>query len=237
MSRRFANFRPSEWSRGVRRSRAPFEDAHVRAAGVLIALVFRLFCRSLVGGPSGMVSTGMRVGHALVGMVLCVVVAGCSSKGSSAEIKPMPASVMTTAPTPLSPQLPIGEHTVNVESESSPGLLLYRVTVDETSTKLDFTFTNKGARATNVTVAPTGDKHAMFLEWGPEKKARFQSATGIAISPKQTTIPAGQSLSFSLTFGPLDVGVTTFDMYEGEDAKKVMPGAQTYWVMREIRLK
>lgn len=179
----------------------------------------------------------MRVGHALGLQLLSLAIAGCSSKGGSAEIKPMPPAVMTTAPTPLTPQLPIGEHMVNVESESSPGLVLYRVTVDETSTKLDFTFTNKSPRGTNVTVAPPGDKHAMFLEWGPGQKAAFRSATGIAITPKQTSVPSGQSLSFSLVFGPLDVGVTTFDMYEGEDSKKVMPGAQTYWIVRKIPLK
>ena len=179
----------------------------------------------------------MRVGRVFVGMVISFVAFGCSSKGGSAEIKPMPSSMMTTAPTPLTPQLRIGDFAMVHESDSSPGLVLYRVAVDETSTTLHFTFTNKGQRSTNVTVAPPGDKHAMFLEWGPEKKAKFQSATGIAISPKQTTIPAGQSLSFSLVFGPLDVGVTTFDMYEGEDAKKVMPGAQTYWVVRNIPLK
>lgn len=175
--------------------------------------------------------------HAMGLSALVVALAGCSTKGGSGDVKPMPAAVMTAPPTPLTPQLPIGEHTVHVEADSGSGLVLYRVTVDETSTKLDFTFTNHGQRATNVTVAPPGDKHAMFLEWGPDKKARFQSATGIATTPKQTTIPAGQSLSFSLVFGPLDVGVTTFDMYEGEDAKKVMPGAQTYWVVRNIPLK
>ncbi|MFO0586994.1 MAG: hypothetical protein U0441_05635 [Polyangiaceae bacterium] len=180
----------------------------------------------------------MRVfGHAVEMSVLVVALAGCSSKGSGHETKPMPPALMTTPPTPLTPQLPIGEHMVHVEADSGSGLVLYRVTVDETSTKLDFTFTNNTPRATNVTVAPPNDKHAMFLEWGSGQKAPFQRATGIDITPKQTAIPAGQSLSFSLVFGPLDVGVKTFDMYEGEDAKKVMPGQQTYWVVRNITLK
>ncbi len=166
-----------------------------------------------------------------------ITITGCSRfKGSGDDVKPAPPAVTTPA-APAAPTLALGEHTVNVQCEDSPGLVLYRVTVEETSTKLDFTFTNNGKRATRVTVSPPGDKYAMFLEWEPGKKARFQSATGISVKPKESQVPAGQSLSFSLVFGPLEPGVRTFDMYEGEDAKKVMPGQSTYWVMRKIELK
>jgi hypothetical protein len=162
---------------------------------------------------------------------------GCKRPGGSGDDAPHAPPPVTTPAAPAAPTLALGEHTVNVEAEDSPGLVLYRVTVEETSTKLDFTFTNKGKRSTTVTVSPPGDKYAMFLEWGPGKKARLQSATGIGVKPKDNQVPAGQSLSFSLVFGPLDPGVRTFDMYEGEDAKKVMPGQSTYWVIRNIDLK
>ncbi len=169
---------------------------------------------------------------------LALALTGCPrSKASGDDGSPVPPPPVTTPAAPAAPTLALGEHAVNVQSDDSPGLLLYRVTVDETSTKLDFTFTNSGKRATSVTVAPPGDKYAMFLEWAPGKKARFRSAIGIGVKPRDNKIPAGQSLSFSLVFEPLEPGVRTFDMYEGEDAKKVMPGQATYWVMRKIELK
>lgn len=197
----------------------------------------------LVEGPESWSHRGMRSEGSLRPLpslaalaALALALAGCPRSKASGDDAPPPPPVTTPA-APAAPTLALGEHAVNVQADDSPGLLLYRVTVDETSTKLDFTFTNSGKRSTSVTVAPPGDKYAMFLEWAPGKKARFKSATGIGIKPKENTIPAGQSLSFSLVFEPLEPGVRAFDMYEGEDAKKVMPGQATYWVIRKIELK
>jgi hypothetical protein len=169
--------------------------------------------------------------------LLAVTLVGCPrSKGSGDDAKTA-APVVTAPPAPAAPALALGVHEMNLQSDDSAGLVLKRVTVTATTTTLDFTFTNSGRSSTSVTVSPPGDVHAMFLEWGPGKKASFQSATGIGVKPKDTRIPAGMNQDFSLVFGPLDPGVRTFDMYEGEDSKKVMPGAATYWIVRKIELK
>ena len=165
--------------------------------------------------------------------------AGCPrAKGSGDEGKPGGvAPPATTVAAQATPTIAVGTYSMSVEAQDDPNLILDRVTVDAASTKLDFTFTNKGKNATIITIAQPGDKYTLFLEWAPGKKAMLQRSTGIAMKPANNKVGSGQSVSFSLIFEPLEPGVRKFDMYEGEDAKKTMPGQSTYWIVRNIELK
>jgi len=176
--------------------------------------------------------------QALFLSLFAVALTGCPrSKASGEEGKPGGVAPPTTIAPPAAPTVAVGTYTMHMEAQDDPNLILERVTVDQASTKLDFTFTNKGKNATNITIAQPGDKYTLFLEWAPGKKAFLVRSTGIAMKPANNKVGSGQSVSFSLIFDALEPGVRKFDMYEGEDAKKTMPGQSTYWIVRNIELK
>ena len=86
-------------------------------------------------------------------------------------------------------------------------------------------------------MAKPGGREAMFIEQPDGKKIALVSSTGIAVQPAASNVPPGGTLEFSLVFGPLDPGVRKFNVYEGEDAKRLMPGETTYWVIHDLEIK
>lgn len=168
----------------------------------------------------------------------CAALAGCPRSKDSGEAGPSAtAAPPPTVTVPAAPAIAVGTYAMTKEAQNDPFLILERVVVDERSTKLDFTFTNHGKSSLQLTISPPGDKSALFLEWAPGKKAGLQRASGIGMAPARNDVAAGQTVRFSLVFDALEPGVRAFDMYEGEEAKRAMPGEQTYWVVRAIELK
>lgn len=169
--------------------------------------------------------------------------AGCSRRtGSGDDSQPVATPAPTAPPAPTATAtatattLTPGVYPVNKPIETDPDSVLTKVTVAADATTLDFTFTNQGKGPVLLTVAKPGSREAMFLEQAGGGKAVFLSATGIATQPAQTKVAAGASLQFTAVFGPLDPGSRKFSLYEGEDAKKAMPGQTTYWVLHDVEL-
>lgn len=144
----------------------------------------------------------------------------------------------SAAPAPAPAPAPATRvYDVNKVAEDDAAFTLTRVTVEPTATKLDFTM--KGSKKEfTIAVSPPGHDLAMFLETADGKKYPFVSAVGISTNPERDTIKPGQSQSFTLVFAPLDPGVTTFSVFEGEDAKDpVKKKKRELWAFRQVELK
>lgn len=143
----------------------------------------------------------------------------------------------SAAAAPASTVLAPGTYTVNKAVDTSPGVVVTKVTVDASVTKLDFKFTNQDTRETFVTISKPGTKDAMFLEQPDGRKISLLRSSGIAVLPAKTKVSPGQAIEFTLEFGPLDAGVRKFNVYEGEGAKTQMPGDTNYWVIHDLEVK
>jgi hypothetical protein len=127
---------------------------------------------------------------------------------------------------------------VNRPSADDPLLVLQRVTVSPEGTRLDFHI-QAGSRYLTIAVSPPGNARAMFIETPDGKKYPVREATGISTKPTRDSLPPGTEQSFTLVFAPLDPGVTTFNVYEGEESKNVVERRKEteLWVFEEVKLE
>lgn len=188
-----------------------------------------------------MLGTIRRLAVPLILGALALGGAACSRlTGSGDDSQPVATPALTAPPAPTAAAtattLTPGVYTVNKPVETSPGAVLTKVTVAADTTTLDFTFTNHGKGTGLLTVAKAGSREALFLEQPGGHKTVFKSATGIAVQPAQTRVAPGASVQFTVVFGALDPSSRKFSLYEGEDAKKSMPGETTYWVLHDVEL-
>jgi len=57
--------------------------------------------------------------------------------------------------------------------------------------------------------------------------------SGIPLKPNKTDLAPGESLEFSLVFGPLPEGMTELDLIEGANQDK----SSTYWNFKGVKLQ
>lgn len=176
----------------------------------------------------------LRAVSTLTLVLLAIGSAGCSRFGKSDEVSASGSS----PPVAAAPAAPVhAAYAVNKACDTSPSVVLDRVTVDPSETKVEITYTNKGKKPVDVMLAPPGDPEVMFIEVPGGKRAGLKSAEGIAIMPSRTKVAGGESKTFTIHFDPLPPGTRTFDLFEGEQGKMAKIGSGSFWTFRNVELK
>lgn len=128
---------------------------------------------------------------------------------------------------------------VNQPSVDDPLLVLQRVTVEPTGTRLDFHI-KSGSRRLTIAASPPGSERAMFIETPDGKKVPVREILGISTIPVRDSLAPGEDQSFTLVFAPLDPGVVTFNVYEGEESRNAAERRKKetdLWVFEEVKLE
>jgi hypothetical protein len=100
-------------------------------------------------------------------------------------------------------------------SVTVPALRMTGAIVASRGTRLDFEYAPDAAR--QVGVHPPGHKGAFVLQTLDRKQTyKLKGVDGIALLPERTTVEAGATLKFSLTFEAIPDDLWEFHVGEGE---------------------
>lgn len=157
-------------------------------------------------------------------------------RASSAAALASTALASTTSPPSAlpTPRPTAASYTVHAEGREHPHLTIDSVRIDAKETALELTFENRTPKSRVISLALVGPE-AMFIEAGGKRYALMRTAR-IAEPPEKDTIKPKEKRSFTLVFEPLPIETTSFDMYEGEAAKKPPTGKATLWAFVDVRL-
>lgn len=146
------------------------------------------------------------------------------------------ASPVAAAPAPA-PAVTRAAYAMNRVSDGDTDVVIRRVTIEPTVTKIEMSCSNSAKKPTDIMLAPPGDPEVMFLELPGGKRASLKSAEGIAIMPSRTSLAAGETKTFTISFEPIPADTKSFDLFEGEQGKTAKIGSGSLWVFRNVELK
>ncbi|MHC4972034.1 MAG: hypothetical protein ACYTG3_06855 [Planctomycetota bacterium] len=118
-------------------------------------------------------------------------------------------------------------------SMTVPALRLTDAVVARRGTRLKFEYAPDQAR--QVGVHPPGHKGAFVIQTLDRKQTyKLTGVDGIAVLPERTTVAAGTTLEFSLTFEPIPDDMWQFHVGEGAyDAK----ADESTWQFQKVSLR
>lgn len=164
---------------------------------------------------------------------LSVGLAGCSLFKRSDDSDQAPAGAATAAAAATG-----RAYSMSKEADGDHDLKITRVAVEPARTVVDMTMFGGGKDSFVIHIAPPGAPTALFLETADGKKIPLVGSEGIAVDPQEDSIEPGQTRSFSLFFGPLEPGVRSFHIFEGEAAKDpTLKKKEELWAFRDVELE
>jgi hypothetical protein len=118
-------------------------------------------------------------------------------------------------------------------SVTVPTLRMTEAIVTKRATRLKFEYTPDHAR--QVGVYPPGHAGAFILQTLDRKRTyKLTGVAGVPLLPERTTLDAGETLKFSLTFEPIPDDLWEFHVGEGEHTAEA---GESSWQFVKVSLR
>lgn len=161
----------------------------------------------------------------LVVIVFPLIIAGCESS-KPVVVKVQDETQRDAPPVPSRTDLPSlnVQYEMDVVCDNEPELRLTRVTVTDTKTICDFTYTSQ--TASPIGVAAPCQQTAFYIA-DPDTRVEYKllNVEGNSLLPQVTNLQPSESINFILTFERISNNLTKFHIIEGK-SQYTLPNGQ-----------